>query len=149
MPPPHPTSPRVFRASTEDLDLARVAIGEVHQRLPVDEQALVAFLASATCYLFVSVIAGEVVGSLNGYCLPHPSRSQPQFLLYEIDVKKTWRRRGLGVALADAFLSEARASGASDVWVVTNDSNQGAMAMYRRCGFVRRHPDDVMLSIML
>ena len=80
------------------------------------------------------MIAREVVGSLNGYSLVTPSSSQSQFLLYEIDVKEEWRRGGVGAALVDAFLSEARASGAREVWVVTNDSNQSAMAMYQRCG---------------
>lgn len=81
---PNDWSPRVFRATAKDVDLARAAIGEVHQRVPVDGQALAAFLADASCY-----------------------------------------------------------------WVVTNDANHAAMARYRRRGFVRRHPDDVMLSIAL
>ena len=89
------------------------------------------------------------MGSLNGFRLLTPNGTRPQFLLYEIDVKETWRRRGVGAALVDAFVSEARSAGASEVWVVTNDANHAAMAMYRRRGFVRRHPDDVMLSIGL
>lgn len=139
--------PRVFRATAKDFDLARAAIGELHQRAPVDEQALAAFLANAACYLIVSVIADKVVGSLNGYRLLRPGTREPQFLLYEVDVKEEWRRRGLGVALVNAFAAEARASGACEVWVLTNGSNQPAMALYERCGFARRNPDDVMFSI--
>jgi len=97
----------------------------------------------------VAVGGDEVVGSLNGYSLRHPNSRQPQFLLYEIDVKKQYRRRGVGAALVAAFVSEAQASGAFEVWVLTNHSNEAAMGMYRRCGFARRNPDDVMLSIAL
>ena len=58
----------MFRATVKDIDLARAAIGEVHQRVPVDGPALAPFLADASCYLFMSVVAGEAVGSLNGPC---------------------------------------------------------------------------------
>lgn len=125
------------------------AIGEVHQRAWVDEQALAAFLSSATSYLFISVVAVEVVGSLNGYSLLCPGKGQPQFLLSELDVKKEWRRRGFAAALVNAFVSEARASGAREVWVLTNDSNQAATAVYRQCGFTRQNVDDGTLTIAL
>ena len=146
---PGAVSPSAFRATANDFDLARAAIAEVHQRVPVDEPALAAFLASPACYLFVSVVAGEVVGSLNGYSLLSPGKRQPQFLLYELDVRKQWRRRGFGAALVNAFVSAARVSGANEVWVLTNDSNEAATAVYRRCGLSRRNQDDVMFSIFL
>ena len=142
-------SPSAFRATGSDFDLARAAIAEVHQRRPVDGQALAAFLENPTCYLFISTVAGEVVGSLNGHSVLSPGKRQPQFLLYEVDVRKQWRRRGFGAALVNAFVSEARASGACEVWVLTNHSNEAATALYRRCGFVCQNPDDVVSSISL
>lgn len=146
MSPLHPLA-QVIRATASDIDVARAAVGSVHQRAPVEDRALAAFLADPNCYLFVSLVDGEVVASLNGYCLRNPSRLRPQFLLYEIDVKGDWRRRGVGTALAKAFLAEARTSGASEVWVVTNGSNHAALAMYHQLHFVRQHSDDVMLSV--
>lgn len=147
MSPFHPTVPQVIRATARDIDVARAAIGAIHQRAPIEERALAAFLTDPSCYLFVSLVDGEAVGSLNGYRLHDPSRHRPRFLLYEIDVHSDWRRRGVGTALVSAFLAEARACGASEVWVVTNDSNHAAMALYRHCGFWRQHSDDAMLSV--
>lgn len=141
--------PQVIRATARDVAVARAAIGDVHRRAQVEDHALVAFLNDPACYLLVSRAGDEVVGSLNGYRLHNPGTSQPQLLLYEIDVKDAWRRRGVGTALVDAFLAEARACNASEVWVVANESNHAAMGLYRDCGFVRTHSDDVLLSFRM
>jgi hypothetical protein len=47
-----------------------------------------------------------------------------------------------------AFISEARAAGAFEVWVITNQSNAADMAMYAACGLRRENPD-VMLALPL
>jgi hypothetical protein len=53
------------------------------------------------------------------------------------------------MALVHAFTAEARPAGASEVWVVSNESTPGAVAMYLRCGYLRRFDDDAMLEIAL
>ena len=105
-----------------------------------------AFLADDSHYLYVAVAGEEVVGSLNGYALTHPHTRRPQFLLYEIDVREAWRRRGIGTRLIDAFLAEAKRLDAFGVWVVTDRENTAAMAMYRGCGLVTSDLHDVVFS---
>ena len=139
----------VQRTGSGDVGLARHAVREVHGRANVDDAELATFLADRANHLHVAVHAGEVVGSLNGYALRHPGRREPQFLLYEIDVLAAWRRRGIATRLVESFMASARDAGAFEVWVPTNASNDAAMALYRRCGFVRRNTDDVMLSVDL
>ncbi len=139
----------VFRAGVEHFDVAARAVRDVHERPTTDEGALAAFLADRSCILLVAVADEDVVGSVNGYALRHPQRPEPQFLLYELDVKPAWRRRGVGTSLVTAFADAARAQGAFEVWVGTNESNAAAMATYRRCGFERRNRDDAMLSLAL
>jgi len=39
-----------------------------------------------------------------------------------------------------AFISEARAAGAFEVWVITNQSNAADIAMYAACGLRRENP---------
>jgi ribosomal protein S18 acetylase RimI-like enzyme len=139
----------VLRAGGSDAGLAREAVAELHERLPCDEAALSTFLADPACYLLLAVEGCRVVGSLNGYALRPPHRREPQFLLYEIDVRPGCRNRGVGRALVERFVAEARAAGAFEVWVVTGESNRPAMALYARCGLRRENPDDVMLSLAL
>ena len=139
----------VRRATPADLALARQAVTEVNGRALADDAALAAFLADPACYLMLAVEAGRVIGSLNGYALRRPHRAEPQFLLYEIEVRQDCRNRGVGRAMVGAFAAEARAAGASEHWVVTNESNPAAMAMYHACGYRRANPDDVMLEMVL
>jgi ribosomal protein S18 acetylase RimI-like enzyme len=139
----------VFRANTEHFEIARQAMEGIHERKPIDEPTLKAFLADPACYLILAVSNACVVGSLNGYSLRQPHREAPQFLLYEVDVADAYRRRGIGRSLVNAFAAEACAAGASEQWVVSNESNEPAIAMYRQCGFERTNHDDVMLSMNL
>lgn len=139
----------ISRVSPSTVHLARQAIREIEKRPSIDEDALAVFLADPSCYLLVAVVDDQVVGSLRGYALRRLERPQPQFLLYELGVKEAWRGQGIGTGLVAAFIDEARAAGAFEVWVLTNESNPAAMAAYRKCGLERCNPDDVMLSLVL
>jgi len=136
---------RIIRAGPDDIELARQAVEEIHERHLCDGDALRSFLDDSNCYLLLALWADRVVGSLNGFRLRQPHRAKPAFLLYEIDVRPDFRNRGVGKTLINSFTTEARAAGASEVWTVTNMSNAPAMTMYMACGFARANPDDVML----
>ena len=134
----------ILRAGPADFDLACEAVLEVHRRSPLDAVALVEFLADPMRYLLLAIEDGYVVGSLNGYALQPPHRRDPQFLLYEIDVRPDRQRRGIGKALVERFIAEARAARALEVWVLTNRSNPAAMALYASCGLRTENANDVM-----
>jgi ribosomal protein S18 acetylase RimI-like enzyme len=136
----------ILRAGVPELPLARQAICDIHGRDLHGDEAIAAFLEEESRYLLLAVEGDEVVGSLNGYALTHPHRVEPQFLLYEIDVREGWRRRGVGKGLIDAFLGEARRLDAFAVWVVTDRGNDAAMALYRKCGFTTSDLNDVVFS---
>lgn len=140
---------RIFRAGGGDAALARQAVTEVHGHAAVDESALASFLNDPASFLLLAVEGDFVLGSLRGYMLRSPNRPEPQFLLYELDVKPEYRRRGIGSALVKAFTREARNAGAYKQWVVTNESNLAAMATYRSCGYERASgaKDDVVLHV--
>jgi ribosomal protein S18 acetylase RimI-like enzyme len=139
----------IVRAGVADLALAIEAVREVHEREPFDREAVEEFLADSALYLFLALEHGRVAGSLNGYALKHPHRREPAFFLYEIDVREECRNRGIGKALVNRFVAEARSAGAFEVWVLTNQSNGLAMTMYQHCGLSRPNVDDVMWELML
>ncbi len=143
----------LLRATNSHLDLARQAIAEINlatsHRLPLDEIALAEFLANPAHYLVLALEKEKVVGSLYGCALRHPYRREPQFFLYAIDVRLEYRNRKIGSALVDEFIMEAKIANASEVWVLTNESNRAAMAMYARSGPQRSGADDAMLSLTL
>ena len=144
----------ILRATASNLELAREAIAEVtlatsHNSLPLDEVALDEFLANPEHYLVLAIEQERVVGSLYGYALRHPYRREPQFFLYGIDVRPEYRSRKIGSALLDQFIREARLAGAFEVWVLTNRTNEAAMAMYAHSGLKSSSTDDTMLSLNL
>jgi len=56
--------------------------------------------------------------------------------LYAMWVAPDARRTGVGRALVEAVCAWAAEEGASTVHLCVTDSNEGAAAMYERCGFV-------------
>jgi ribosomal protein S18 acetylase RimI-like enzyme len=139
---------RVFRAGPADLAAAREAFSELHDRPPTDE-ALTAFLANPSCYLLLALEDDRVVGSMNGYALRKAHRNEPQFLLYQIDVREGFERRGIGRALIERFQAEARAAAAYEVWVVTERPNEAATGLYRACGMKQETEDSIVWSVAL
>ena len=139
----------ILRAGNGDADLARQAMAEVHGRKPVDQDHISEFLDNPQHYLILALEGERVIGSLMGYRSQHPHRPDPQFLIYEIDVRREYRNRGVGKGLVASFIGEAKEAAAFEVWVLTNRSNEAAMRMYRHCGLRAEHPDDVMLTLTL
>ena len=137
----------ILRAGPSDFDLACEAVLEVHGRASLDAVALAEFVADPMRFLLLATHDGLVVGSLSGYALQRPHRPDPQFLLYEIDVRPEWRRQRIGKALVNRFIAEARAASAFEVWVLTNRSNAAAMALYASCGLRMENSDDAMWSV--
>lgn len=141
------TSFTVFRADTQDTGLVQQAITEVNLRSVKDDSAILSFLKNRNNFLLLAIQNDQVLGSLNGYSLQHPHSLQPQFLLYEIDVRPEQRRKGIGQALINEFIKEARDANAFEIWVLSNEANSAAIELYKKCGFNRRNTDDVMLSM--
>ena len=138
----------IRRATISDLGLARDALISINERSPCDEAAIELFLRDPSCYLLLALEGERVVGTLNGYALRRPYRREPQFFLYEIDVDAEWRGKGIGTALVDAFVHEARNAGAFEVWVLTDRRNTAAMKIYERSGLSEEdaHAQTVMMN---
>jgi len=68
-------------------------------------------------------------GCVYGHELVHPD-GERTMLLYSLDVAEHSRRRGYGTALVKSFVDHARKAGCSEVWVLTEDDNDAALATY-------------------
>ena len=54
--------------------------------------------------------------------------------IYEVAVVEQHRRRGIGRSLVEELRQMAKADGCRRMFVPTNRSNEGAMALYRATG---------------
>lgn len=103
------------------------------------------FLRWPGAYLLLADEAGETVGWVYGQELIHPD-GERTMLLYSLDVSERARRRGHGRALVEAFVSHARSSGCTEVWVLTDGANPAAAATYVAAGAVRVSTPAVMFT---
>jgi ribosomal protein S18 acetylase RimI-like enzyme len=143
----------VMRATRSEFELARqtvdVYLATSQRRTSLDDTALREFLSDRRKYLMLATRQAKVLGSLHGYALSHPHRAEPQFFLYGIDVRPEHRNQGIGRALVRQFVIEAKREKAFEVWVLTDEANRSAMAMYARAGFQRRGLGEAMMELAL
>ena len=91
------------------------------------------FLADPTHHLLLAYAGDRPVGFVSGVEMTHPDKGTEMFL-YELAVNEDHRRRGIGRALVEALAEVARSQGCYDVWVLTEEENEAAVATYRRAG---------------
>jgi ribosomal protein S18 acetylase RimI-like enzyme len=114
-------------------DLEAVVAAEHLFDGPVVRDAARRFLAEPGSHLCVAYEDGAPAGFVSGVELTHPDKGTELFL-YELGVDERFRRRGIGAAMVRALAELGRARGCSEMWVLTDRSNEAALATYRRAG---------------
>ena len=92
------------------------------------------FLADPDNLLLLATCDGQWCGALYGYRLQRLDWRRAGVLIYEVDVREPFRRRGAGRAMVEAIKAWAAKVGAFEVWVLTEQSNTPAKALYRSAG---------------
>ena len=136
----------VRRLSVGDEARAEAAVRLFAEEAPSRPIDVVSFLRRAEAVLFVALEDdddGVLAGWVYGHELVHPD-GERTMLLYALDVDEPWRGRGHGRALVTAFVDHARATGCTEVWVLTDDANAAALATYASAGGVREADQSVM-----
>ncbi|HEX4622254.1 MAG TPA: GNAT family N-acetyltransferase [Myxococcaceae bacterium] len=100
---------------------------------PLSRRAARAFLADPNVLLWIESRRGMVTGFL--YCCVVRLRGEAprELLLYEIGVRREYRRQGVGKGLLAAMERWMRAQRIDEVWVLAD--NRIAVKFYRACGF--------------
>lgn len=100
---------------------------------PPDRTQLGEMVDDANTVLFVARLDGDVVGSLTlvFYRIPTGLKAW----IEDVVVVETARGHGIGVALSEAALAEARRRGAKDVNLSSRPAREAANRLYLRLGF--------------
>lgn len=107
------------------------------------------FLADPRHRLVVARDNNIVVGFVSAVIYVHPDKPSPELWINEIGVAPTHQRQGIGKALMQGILEEAKRSGCSEAWVLTDRANLPAMAMYKSAGGEETLPDPMMFTFRL
>lgn len=101
---------------------------------PIDIAATEAFLADARHHLLIGYVDGVPAGFVTAVELLHPDKPRPEMFVYELGVEPAFRRRGVATALMRRLVELCHERGCGEMFVLTDDDNQGAHATYRKVG---------------
>jgi aminoglycoside 6'-N-acetyltransferase I len=116
---------------------------------PIVESSAQEFLADPRHRLVVALDNDRVVGFVSAVIYVHPDKPATEMWINEIGVAPSHQRQGIGKALMQAILEEAKRSGCAEAWVLTERDNTPAMAMYKSTGGEETPPDSVMFTFKL
>lgn len=100
---------------------------------PVDPSLAREFLADPRHHIAVALDGGTVVGFASGIDYIHPDRAAELFI-NEVGVAASHQRRGIGKAVTRALLDVGQARGCTGAWVITDEANVAARALYVSMG---------------
>jgi ribosomal protein S18 acetylase RimI-like enzyme len=116
---------------------------------PIVESSAQEFLADPRHRLVIALDDQLVVGFVSAVIYLHPDKPSPELWINEIGVAPTHQQQGIGKSLMQAILEEAKRSGCSEAWVLTDRLNLPAMAMYKATGGEEALPDPTMFTFKL
>jgi ribosomal protein S18 acetylase RimI-like enzyme len=99
-------------------------------------------LTSAPWQAFASARDGDrtvAIGRVAGAGAGEAANGTHWAGLTAIEVDPDYRRRGLAAALTTALIAHAAERGVARVFLQVEDTNQGALALYRKLGFTGHH----------
>lgn len=81
--------------------------------------------------VLVATVGDMVVGGLTAFLLPQYTSQSQVLYLYDLGVRKSYQRQGLGRRLVAELMGQARLLGAVEVFVQADQSDQDALEFYR------------------
>jgi len=90
-------------------------------------------LADPRHHLCAAIDDGVVIGFGSAVHYVHPDKP-PQLWINEVGVADSHRNRGVGKAIVWRLVGLAGELGCSEAWVLTEESNTAARALYRSAG---------------
>lgn len=76
---------------------------------------------------------GRIVG--NASLIPFRSKGKRIYLIANVATHPDYRRRGIGRALTERVMKQARDKNAASIWLHVRDDNPGAIQLYQELGF--------------
>ncbi|MFE5589832.1 GNAT family N-acetyltransferase [Streptomyces sp. NPDC056549] len=112
-----------------------LAAGHLYDGPPREAWAARFLAAPGHLMLIAYAEDGFPAGFVSGIEMLHPDKGT-EMCLYELSVDEGHRRRGIGRALTEALVAEARERGCYGAWVGVDTDNAPALATYRSAGSV-------------
>jgi ribosomal protein S18 acetylase RimI-like enzyme len=132
----------IKRISEYDKDLIALLFTKAGEGQNIDPSP--GFFKDPRNILLAAYTGGIASGFLYAYVLSGLKTPYPKMFLYSIDVFIEYRRRGIAGLLIAALKKLAKANRCSEIFVMTNKSNEAAMQLYAGSGGAKENGDDVL-----
>src|SRR3954468_4112639 len=103
------------------------------------------FLSDPRHVVLLGYVDGQPAGFLSAVEVFHPDK-RPELFLNEIAVVEAQRRLGVGGALIGELKRQAEQRGCLNIWVLTDEGNEGAMKLYGKTGGIWDGRQQVMFE---
>jgi aminoglycoside 6'-N-acetyltransferase I len=80
-----------------------------------------------------AIADGRLIGFASAVHYVHPDKPA-QLFVNEVGVSESWQRQGIGRRLVDVLLAHGHRLGCTEAWVLTDDDNDAARALYSASG---------------
>jgi aminoglycoside 3-N-acetyltransferase I len=130
----------IRRLAGGDVALARttfalmVEVFDEADAAPLGEPYVARLLARDDFWAFAALIDGRPVGGLTAHVLPMTRAESTELFIYDLAVRASHQRQGIGRALVDATLAAARDAGIASVFVPADNEDVHALDFYRAIG---------------
>lgn len=112
-----------------------------------DEAARFVADPGTVCIVAIDMATNHIAGFVYGGVLFRRHTKLEHICLYEIGVDLDHRQGGVGELLMAAFAGEARRMGIDRGFVITNEANTAAVALYTAFGAVRGDGRDALFGL--
>lgn len=126
----------VFRLSEYDIEVAQQLASELLGEASVASERLMELLKDDRSIVLAAIHNNDPVAYLVTYCFPSLSGERLAYL-YDIEVKQTFRRRGVARLLVEHLLATCQAKGVESIWVGSSHANAPAIALWTSTGAER------------
>jgi aminoglycoside 6'-N-acetyltransferase I len=92
------------------------------------------FLADPRHHLCVAIEDGVVIAMASAVHYTHPDFKRPELWINEVGTSPDHRRKGAARAVLEELKLFARRLGCGEAWVLTDEVNEAARALYRSVG---------------
>ena len=133
---------RIRRLTAGDEQTA-CEIASIFRSSQVATDYMADLLADERNHLIAALVDQRPVGYVLGYELQRIDGRGPMMFLYEIEVAESHRRRGIGRALVEQLKRTCGERRFAKMFVLTEESNTAATALYGSTGGERGDPDTV------
>jgi aminoglycoside 3-N-acetyltransferase I len=107
------------------------------------------FLANGANVLFVASMDGGPVGFLLAHKLERLDSKLSSVLIYELEVAEEHRRKGVATGMIQALQRTCAMDRSGDMWLISDENDAAALALYRSTGAARREGASVLLDYRL